>query len=945
MVAQPDFYILGLPCTVVGQLIRQSDLNAAGLGLGDGHIQICRGGIAVVAVALDLVPDLVAASIGASGNFGGVGSILAAAVHQRSVSGFACRDQRLCSTVVNQVRSGLGGGECGGSLGNGQGDFIAADLELREALLGGGQIAAEVILAHIKAGIEHLSPIGRAGGQVLGSGNCYYPVTIPSRADCPAGVKSRSELGQIIGQLIIAIGNGCGRRLHVNIGDGGSGDFLIVDYTVRQIDPIAVGILEGKVVLFTQLLEIALIVLNIPVGAAIERGAADALAAMQSNAHIHVAGAGELDRSSRMNIPSCGCVPAQRLAIQVQRKVASCLNMAATKLRFIQQGEGAAPVFIFQGNAQRVLKCGVVGNRAVGGGHAGLSQGAAGAFAVHVGVGMGLDGKGYIGAVGFADLVQLVVFIVPITVIHNIRQLGDGAYTVERAAAESGRTRRQRQAQAVVAIRPMLAEGAALDDQHCALVGFHTVAEFAADLAGALGILDGEGAGLDVQREGVALVGQLTAVQIQSVGTGHLIGSVQAAIAEHGDGGIAAHGCRRCQRCLQGGIVAIANPGLIELGRTAGTVAGILIQNLMLAVEVAVDAVIRTCEIVGVTLDHGYIGQLAVRQAGQIRILHSAVALLEYVATAQQLEGRDGTFSLRKRQAAGNSSEEAADQRNVFVLHIQIADLAVSDLEDVTVGNDACCLAFLHAEPAAAEAMQLAPLAGLQLRPAFISESKAYRFGSAVPDAVDQGKRSTLYKEFTRSILLCEPLSVQIQRHCRGGGDRFGEDVVRQQLYRAAGGAVRSHNGFRQGCIVFRLVALGHGGCHLHAAGLALALCVEVGVLALVVAVDAEAGVAVILVRGTLDHVGVHRCAVRSVQAGIVPLAGSVLVPGERIILFQEGSWSHTVGRDYFPEEATREPDIGRIGNVQFVYPTVSDYSRSCIIRNPKGCYPAALHL
>ena len=561
---------------------------------------------------------------------------------------------------------------------------------------------------------------------------------------------------------------------------------------------------------------------------------------------------------------------------------------------------------------------------------------------------MELDGKGHIGAVGFADLVQLTVFIkVPVTAIHNIRQLGDGAYTVERAAAESGRTRRQRQAQAVVAIRPMLAEGAALDDQHCALVGFHTVAEFAADLAGALGILDGEGAGLDVQREGVALVGQLTAVQIQSVGTGHLIGSVQAAIAEHGDGGIAAHGCRRCQRCLQGGIVAIANPGLIELGRTAGTVAGVWVQRLVLAVAVAVDAVIRTLtlEIVGVTLDHGYVGQFTARQVGQIRILHSAVVLLEYEADAKQLGSRNGLLFPHKRQAAGNSSEEAADQRNVFVLHIQIADLAVSDLEGVTVGNDACCLAFLHAEPAAAEAMQLAPLAGLQRCSAFISEGKADRFGSAAPDAVNQGKRSALYKEFTRSIPLCEPLSVQIQRHGRGGGDRFGEDVVRQQLYRAAGGAVRSHNGFRQGCIVFRLVALGHGGCHLHAAGLALALCVEVGVLALVIAVDAEAGVAVILVRGTLDHVGVHRCAVRSVQAGIVPLAGSVLVPGERIILFQEGSWSHTVGRAYFPEEATREPDIGRIGNVQFVYPTVSDYSRSCIIRNPKGCYPAALHL
>ena len=262
MVAQPDFYILGLLCTVVGQLIRQSDLNAAGLGLGDGHIQLCRGGIAVVAVAHDLVPDLVGASIGASGNVGGVGSILAVAVHQRSVAGFARRDQRLCSTVVNQVRSGLGGGECGGSLGNGQGDFIAADLELREALLGGGQVAAEGILAHDEAGvIELLRAIGRAGGQALRLGDRYPLVVcilvIPDRADCPIAFKACGEVRQSSWQLVSAIGNGSIHRLNIDIGNGGGGKVIIPpDVCARRVEPGAIGIIpECEVIRFAQPLD------------------------------------------------------------------------------------------------------------------------------------------------------------------------------------------------------------------------------------------------------------------------------------------------------------------------------------------------------------------------------------------------------------------------------------------------------------------------------------------------------------------------------------------------------------------------------------------------------------------------------------------------------------------------------------------------------------------
>ena len=90
-----------------------------GLGLGDGDLDLRRVGVAVVGVALDIVPDGVLARVDAGGNGGGVVALLAQPVHHGAAGGGARRHQFMGLTVVGQVFHGGGGGAAGSRVLNG----------------------------------------------------------------------------------------------------------------------------------------------------------------------------------------------------------------------------------------------------------------------------------------------------------------------------------------------------------------------------------------------------------------------------------------------------------------------------------------------------------------------------------------------------------------------------------------------------------------------------------------------------------------------------------------------------------------------------------------------------------------------------------------------------------------------------------------------------------
>ena len=144
-----------LALAVVGKALRaQGHFGLGDRRLADGDLDLYRLGVAVVLIAHHLVPDGVAAHIGAGWDCSIVRALFLGAVLQGAASGGACRHQGLGLAGVGQGVGGRGLGHCGLDLGDleggGAADGIVAAFLVRD---GNGGIGANVHIVGIGNGV------------------------------------------------------------------------------------------------------------------------------------------------------------------------------------------------------------------------------------------------------------------------------------------------------------------------------------------------------------------------------------------------------------------------------------------------------------------------------------------------------------------------------------------------------------------------------------------------------------------------------------------------------------------------------------------------------------------------------------------------------------------------------------------------------------------------